>query len=167
MSKWRRPKGIYHRGSADWFVDLRMAGGASVNGVAAQNSIVGLYNDATDGSILHVLAAQGFCPTGSDEVDFLIAKGMFGTVQASNATRIFPWLGALAGKITAETTAVYPTGTQIWNSGTINGELSWPYDYPMCYLAPGWSLLAIPDAVDLLCQANFHWLVMGKNEGYY
>ncbi len=65
MSVFRKPKGQYVRNTGDWFFERAMGGSVTTVASVGQLSTASLYNDATDGSILHVIALEVFCATAS------------------------------------------------------------------------------------------------------
>ena len=55
MASYRRPKGVYTRGTPDWnYSRVATAGVYIDNGITQKFDEVGLYNNATDGSALFV-----------------------------------------------------------------------------------------------------------------
>ena len=167
MSKYRRPHGQYVRETADWFIDRRMAGGAYSGVVAGKFASVSLYNDATDGSVLHVIGATGNTFISPDTVDLYTHKGVLGTVVAGATTPITPFLTTLWGKIYTSSDAAATSDMGIWTLGLVNAPQPWPYNFPLCVLAPGFSLLCQGSTAGADVDMLFHWLVMGSAQGYY
>jgi hypothetical protein len=60
MGTWRRPKGTYVRPTADWFTDRAATVGGAFDPNAVLATTLDLYNNATDGTNLHVYRLWGF-----------------------------------------------------------------------------------------------------------
>jgi hypothetical protein len=54
MGTWRRPKGSYVRPTADFFIDRCAIGGVFYQSTAGKVPAIELFNNATDGTQLHI-----------------------------------------------------------------------------------------------------------------
>lgn len=167
MSKHRRPHGQYTRETADWFVDRRMAGSAYSPPVVGKYGSVILYNDATDGSILHVVALNLCTFVAASIVNVAFHQGAIGTLQPNAVVPIGPHFLQLPGKIyLSSDPATFQLPAVAILGGTNNPQF-WPHNFPLAYLNPGYALLCQTNLANCDFQAIFHWLAMGTNEGFY
>lgn len=79
MTTHRTPKGVYSRNTPDFFDYHGAFAGVSQLGSAANFTSVGLYNNATDGSYLHVYRVIISTVAGSNVIA-QVKPGTFGTI---------------------------------------------------------------------------------------
>ncbi len=166
MSRWRKPHGQYVRGTGDWFIDRMMSGGAAQLALTGFWAQVMLYNDAQDGSMLHVMGCVGTCTIAAGRVDAFLWNAVAGSIQPPNTTPINPFLGALAGSIYTNAASNNLFKAQVGTVGAVNDPAPWPHDYEMAIVPPGWSLVCQCNVKNGDCQASFNWLVMGHAQGF-
>ena len=167
MSRHRIPHGQYNRGTADWFVFNRMAGGNSQVAVAAAYSFVLLYNDASDGSMLHVIGAAAQTTTATNHISAFFHQGTMGSSFPNTTVRIVPNMGLLAGVLYVGSMGGFVQDVPLWDFGIPGNDTPWPYEWPICILPPGYGCLFMGNVVNANVFLSVHWLVMGKNEGYF
>jgi hypothetical protein len=166
MTIHRRPHGQYARNTPDWFSGRMMAGGWESAADTTHFSIVALYNDATDGSVLHVWAVHCFVQTATAYATVKLFFGTQGTLQTGTPAATNPHNPQLAGAIYG---GIVPAaiGTLIYEMGGGQNPTDWPGVFPFCFLVPGYSVCLVTSAVNTAINGAFMWAVMGKNEGYY
>jgi hypothetical protein len=167
VSKHRTPHGQYVRQTGDWFMSRRMAGGAGSAAVAAKYSQASLYNDASDGSILHVIGLSLTTATTQSNIGCYIIQGFMGAPLTSQPVPIGPFFKQLPGKFYFGSDAALVPALPIWVAGGLQAPAEWPHDFPVCFLNPGYSLVCQANVVNSDSRAVFHWLAMGTNEGFY
>jgi hypothetical protein len=166
MSKWRQPHGQYVRTTPDWFIDNHMFGGSASFAAVGKFSSVSLYNDATDGSTLHVYGLLSFTTTAATVIQVIVTLGTYGPAPQGVTQNVVPYRGLLAGSIYVNQVVDQNQNNTPWAFPTMNSAAPWPYDFPVAILPPGYSLVCEGQKIDADVWAYFHWLVMGKNEGY-
>jgi hypothetical protein len=167
MSRWRIPHGQYVRGTPDWFVWNRMAGSNAQIAVPAAYSFVLLYNDAGDGSMLHVIGAVAQTTTATNHVSAFFHQGAIGTNFPNTTVRTVPNMGQLNGALYTGSMGAFVPDVALWDFGQPGNDVPWPYEWPICILPPGYGLLFLGNIVNANVFVYAHWLVMGKNEGYF
>ena len=167
MSKFRKPHGQYVRATADWFSDRRMALAGNQVAVAGQSSTVSLYNDSTDGSTLHVVGLLGVSTTANNGINVLLTKGTVGTPNGADPVPLGPFPVMLAGHVYTGATLTPPGDPAIWALAFLQTQDAWPYEFAICILPPGWSLVGKSSIINATISMYFQWLVMGHNQGYY
>jgi len=148
MATHRRPKGTYTRPTADFFIDVACTVGGVFAAAAGSGAALDLYNNAADGSSLHVYnvwvgndAGQlyGVTAIHGHGANFLLNGA---TVVVPGPT---PW-----GQLYYDTVAAGFAGTFFPVGGTLLDRLfgnnvagtvdSWSTGGPICVLSPGYSL---------------------------
>lgn len=148
----RAPKGSYVRATPDWFTDaMAFAGAYQQASDTSHNAYVGLYNDAVDGSSLHVMAlGVEVEPTTNHTLGFIeqtLTSGFIGPYSALYAHGRAVRLNRPApyGQSRAANTPGGNTEEQIiLLGGAYSGLL----------VAPGWPLWILPPTYALWLQAN-------------
>lgn len=161
----RRPHGRYVRETMDWFGDRRMGGYSTSNGSPSFLSAVSLYNNSPTGNFLHVYSMTGHCASGY--VQCFLFNGTYGNLRSNSTWPITPTQQMLDGAIYGSSQAASPVNSPFWEMGFTNQQGTWPYDYLVCVLPPGWSLIGQGNANNQQVSMAFGWLVMGSNEGLY
>lgn len=153
------PLGVVNRPVPDWFASS-LSGGHVVQGnVAGQNSYVGIYNNASDGSIIRVYGVN-FNISANSFVYFEVFQGQQGTIYNADGAygSIDPRMGATWGQTINFSSAVC-LGTHI---GGISGFTGVSHTY-----APGWPLGIISAGYtfalqvrnqNITIEAAFFWL---------
>src|SRR5713226_5987207 len=108
MSVWRRPKGQYVRGTGDWFFDRFMFGGAKQIATPAVYSLILLFNNATDGSFLHVIDLEAFAVGSMNWVVRSQISGFLGTTDPTTYGPGAAFGQLLPGVIYTGTSATIP-----------------------------------------------------------
>ena len=99
MATYRQPKGTYTRPSTDFFAERCATGGVFWNANFNKSAVVELYNDATDGSYLHLYR-------------------LWVSVDAGGAYWVFRQDGTIGG-------TQVPTYPIISNAGALPGRISY------------------------------------------
>jgi hypothetical protein len=167
VSKFRVPHGTYVRDTPDWFDYRRVAGAGFSVATTAAYSHVSLYNNATDGSCLHVCGLAVQCLIAAGYVSVLLFAGHLGTTGNFASVPVSPVQLMGPGQIYAGQQAGFPAGPGIWTAGLNGGLDYWPYGFALCILQPGLSLMCVGSAQNAEVTAAFHWLVMGPEQGFY
>lgn len=174
MGTHRTPKGSYVRPTADFYIDRAASAGALVSVV--QTNIVpciDLYNNATDGSYLHVYGVN--MSTGGAGPAALRRLSGHGANLLGGNTPVIITAGALPGVLYWDKTAA----TVIWPSGVAPdggtdvapyyfNDLTSAVDYfnfggPLCVIPPGYSLRALitvgftTGTTTYVLAASFYW----------
>jgi hypothetical protein len=167
VSKHRIPHGTYSRGTPDWYVDRLMAGGGGLAAAGGAYSVIGLYNNATDGSMLHVWSVWAFEEAQTTTSSVEIVNSKFGTVQPGQAYNLFPFSGLLAGQITSLSPASQVGGNLIGFLGGGGFPERWQEQGPIAVLSPGTTLVVQTGTILRPLTATFYWVVLGPTQGYY
>jgi hypothetical protein len=170
MGTWRRPKGSYVRNTADWNIAQCASVGGAIQPSGNQGVVFDLFNNATDGSSLHVYEIFTF--TGGD--DIWTAYGVKGHSAnfVANASAIVignpgPW-GALYYGLTPSRGSL-PFDTVIsaaytfWDVSAIEQHTSAPG--PLMVVPPGYSMRVdqpsyISGARAVLLSATFYFVAL-------
>jgi hypothetical protein len=148
MGTTRRPKGTYVRPASDFFIHDTAMVGATYLSNAHLDAAIELFNNATDGSYLHVYKVM----LGNDGQGWYLGSIYHGNL-GSNATQPFsvvsnrarPWGMLYAGDLAP----LYPGSNPVsgsFFSGYLAGESfggssdQWMAPGPIAVLAPGYSL---------------------------
>jgi hypothetical protein len=148
MATYRRPKGSYSRPSPDFFIDSACTVGGVASAAAGTGAVLDLYNNASDGSSLHVYNV--WVGNDASELYGLTAlHGHGGTWLANGVTVIVPG-PAPWGQLYADTIAAqwpgtfFPVGTTIGDRLFMNNvagsQDTWRTGGPICVLSPGYAL---------------------------
>jgi len=122
--------------------------------VAAQNSFVSLYNDS---SAAQVIAMRDYAvnPTvGAGIEGFLVSQAKLGATPLQGISVYTPG-GAMPGQLLIGSVAALPTFNLFPTGGTT--APGWLHDFPMVVLAPGWSLTAYGNTLNLVLSVYFWW----------
>jgi hypothetical protein len=167
VSKFRVPHGTYVRNTPDWFDYRRLAGSAFIVASPANYSSVSLFNNATDGSTLHITGLTGFSTIAAAGIGVNIFQGAYGTLTGFAPVPVSPVQLIGPGVFyTNQTTPRLPV-RNVWMMGGPAAVTHWPYDYALCILSAGQSLVCETNIVNADVTACFHWLVMGPAEGFF
>lgn len=167
MSKWRKPHGTYVRSTPDWFDYRRLAGSAFETALAANYTSVSLYNNATDGSTLHVTGLTAFSTVPAASLEVPLFTGAYGTLSAFPVVPVSPAQLMGPGVFYINQSPTRLPIRYLWLMGNTGLPTHWPYEYAICILSPGQSLVVEASIVNAEVTACFHWLVMGPNEGFF
>lgn len=167
MSRFRKPHGAYVRDTQDWFADRRMGGGFYLTAPAGQKPSVSLFNDAADGSMLHVYGFGASTTVAGSQCAVAIRSGVLGSLAAGAAVPMTPFFASRAGNIYTSTDVTVSPDNIIWVIGLPNQFDAWPYTWPLCVLAPGYSLAVRSNANADFITVMFQWLSMGPDQGLY
>lgn len=152
MATYRRPKGSYTRATPDFFSDRAATVGAFYWPSTVLSTTFDLFNNARDGSSLHLWAAF----VGNDAAGLYSAtqiKGHGGTL-AANATAVITASAQLPGQLYIDTQAPQ-FSTLPWDKDTIFAN-PWVLDNeagslddlhsggPICIIQPGYSFRVFP-----------------------
>lgn len=140
MPSHRNPKGVYNRNSLDWFIDRAASVEAFADGLITINQLsCGVYNNATDGSVLLVYGLQA---TGKQTDSYVIQMQQGapdtpgGTLQMLN-----PLAPMIAGQAIASLTSPdFNGGPYIANFVSNGVTWSWPHPFPIAKVPPGYSV---------------------------
>jgi len=161
MPTRRRPKGVIIRPLPDWQGRQMMMGDSSNTELDTGVGQVGLYNNATDGSILVVwdlatnLAPKIGAAAPVCGCTVVMAKGLTSANQQTRPLHSeginFPgvcWTiqPVGSGLLPADYTTLQAPGT--WN---------WPHNWPFAYIYPGWSLVTQYNQDLQLFHSSFVW----------
>jgi len=152
MATYRRPKGSYNRPTPDFFADRAATVGAFYWPTAAVSTTFDLYNNASDGSSLHLWAAF----VGNDAAGLYAATQLkgHGANFARNSTAVITASGQLPGQLWIDTQAPQ-FSTLPWDKDTIYAD-AWVLDNeagsldnlhsggPICIIQPGYSFRVYP-----------------------
>lgn len=154
-----RPRGTVVRHPADWFSTL-LAGGWANNGPCVGNRTgIGLYNDATDGSVIRVYGISVNVGTNGDLglKSFQGTNGVRFTGEGAPAY-IDPRQGTPWGQIWTQATAS-GVGKQVGGRVALMGFVyDWDEPYPLAIIPPGytWSVETVSTNIQMYCA--FRWL---------
>lgn len=158
-------KGSYVRNRADWYA-LRLAATKIYQfQAAAQYTYVGLYNNATDGSLLYVVhAAWNSTQTGT--CFFGATMGNLFT-NTSPAHTLYPPSAAPPGIVGSWTSAtdlfnVGGTSTPAYCEVGSQQDRSWEWqsDFPLAIVPPGWTVAFEERTIAQDLSASFWWLAL-------
>lgn len=140
------PIGVTSRPLADRFGSLLSAGHAVQSGATGNNSYVGVYNNATDGTVLRIYAVS-IGVAGNQFVYFEWVSGNPGTLYTGDGAygAVDPRAYATPGQMITFNSAVC-VGSHI-------GGLICQAGSPSTY-APGWPLAVIPPSYSFLLQGR-------------
>lgn len=140
------PLGVVNRPVPDWFASSLSGGHIVSNAVAGQVSYAGLYNNASDGSVIRVYGVN-FNLSSTSFVLFEVFQGQGGALYNLDGAygSIDPRIGATWGQTTAFASAVC-LGTHI---GGISGFTGTSHTY-----APGWPLAVISPGYSFALQVR-------------
>jgi hypothetical protein len=118
----------------------RCLGGAAVLGGAENYSAVGLYNNS---QAAHVLIVWNAYPLGPE-----LTSGLNIVPPGQTWASAAPGIPAVGGEAVGPGQLVTASFTANPSPGQLiavppGGFPAWPYDYPICVLQPGYSLLVI------------------------
>lgn len=161
------PHGQYVRQTPDWFIEKMMSGAESAAAAAGALSSVFLYNDSTDGSMLHVWQVYAWAHDAANaaQVGINTVPVNFGPFSKGNASNPVAFQPMYAGQVWYGHAVGFAIRRIFWLSG--NQSMLWQASSPLAVLAPGDALFVLSSANNVQVDAAFHWLVMGRNEGYY
>lgn len=165
-ARFRNPHPKLTANTPEYFVSRMMAGGADGGPVAGQQGIVLLYNNATDGSVLHVWGVHCWVSTSTDWAWARVGTGTAGTLQPNAIAHLSPLAPQLAGQIYSGAVAG-PPGTVFYAMGGGGVPFDWPGQHPFAILSPGQCLNLATVNFNEHIAGSFTWAVMSKNEGYY
>ena len=170
MATYRQPKGTYTRPSTDFFAERCATGGVFYKSNLGKSAAVELYNDATDGSYLHVYRVWIQNDAGGGYWVFRQDGTMGGTSVPTYP--IISNVGLLPGRISYADADninwIAPTPFVLAGYFAGNNEAGTQDTYsapgPVCILAPGASLRALAPAggpTDFgIMAANFYWAAL-------
>lgn len=142
------PLGVVNRPVPDWFASSLSGGHVVQNAVAGQNSYVGIYNNASDGSVIRVYGVAFFL-NNSSFVYFEVFQGQQGSIYNADGEygSIDPRVGSTWGQTINFSSAVC-LGRHI---GGISGYGSIVNQY-----APGWPIGIVP--------AGYTWALQTRSQ---
>lgn len=165
----RKPKGSYTRHTTDWFLSRCAIGGVFVNTGAGNGAAVELYNNAVDGSNLHIYKLW----VGNDAAGAYWVTRQTGTMGGT-ACKTYPVVSsgaALPGLINYATVAQV-----VWGPGAFampafigadneaGSQDEFSVDGPFCVLVPGDSLTVYNPVGGALGQGilgvTFYWAAL-------
>ena len=166
----RRPKGSYTRHTTDWFIGRCAIAGVFFIPTNTNAGLVELYNNATDGSNLHVYRIWVWTAASGGYVVTRQTGTMGGT-----QVQTYPVVSqgaALWGLVNYGTTAgiSYPPATPFALPGMVAGDNyagsqdTFGADGPICVLQPGDSLRAYTPWASAISNGEiactYYWAVM-------
>jgi hypothetical protein len=156
-------KGSYIRPSGDWFVRRMMSRNWYITTTSGQYTYLGVYNNATDGSNLYVVALRWNHATIMDTV-------FVGTIQGNPL--VSPNPGATLNPIVAVGPGLmggFTSATDLlavrYGAGGAAAELGshsdtsydWPYNFPVAMVPPTWCVVLETHAQNQDLGATFWW----------
>ena len=166
MSKYRRPRGRLIQTTPDWFIDRMMGGSYNQALNAASNSFIELYNDANDGSVLHVWSLHIWAQSATTQGNCFLYAGTQGALIANDTFALNPIAPNRFGKIYAGNGSI-GLQNKIYTMSGNNTPTDWYQVWPFCTLPPGWGLLVATGVVNVALSAGFMWCSMSPMEGMY
>lgn len=150
MGTWRTPKGSYFRSTGDFFIDRAATVGGYYRPSATRATTIDLYNNAQDGSTLHVYRVW----VGNDaSAEYGMTK-LFGHGAnfLQNAVPVVTGNPTLPGQAYWDTIppqyvpTFSPTDTPLSDAFIADNEAgsqdAWATPGPICVLPPGYSMRA-------------------------
>jgi hypothetical protein len=164
-ASYRRPKGVVVRSLPDWNSTNLMSGaqfnlGATVN----HTSDAGLYNDATDGSLLvlwHLSVAVSYVVNTTITLPAALAGFTVLNPGGSAASNLYNSQPARAGAVWSgfdifDTTAL----DDEWVFPLSGGAYQWPHEWPIAIIPPGMSFALEVNGPCGLAWFSFIWEVV-------
>jgi hypothetical protein len=170
MATYRRPKGSYSRPTTDFFLSQCMIGGVYYYPTNGSGGTIELYNNATDGSALHVYRIWSANDASGPYFITRQQGSMGGTpvpsypVVSQGAPQ--PGLISYADSAAPYTFPPYATAQPAFiatdnEAGTTD---EWGADGPICVLMPGDSLRVINNLAGVgsagFIAATFYWAAL-------
>lgn len=159
MAQNQRPIGVVSRPVPDWFSSYMSGGHALQAAVAGQNSYIGVYNNASDGSVMRVYAITPNCSSATF-VYLETIQGQPGTLYTADNPygAIDPRIGATWGQLFTFTSAVC-IGTHL--SAVVaqaNTDRMFAPGWPLAIVPPGYSFALQTRNVNVQIESGFWWL---------
>jgi hypothetical protein len=148
MATYRRPKGSYTRPTPDFFINSACTVGGVTSAAAGTGAALDLYNNALDGSSLHVYTVW----VGNDASELYgitALHGHGGTFLANGVSVIVPgptpWGQLYVDTVPAQWSGTfYPAGTslsdRLYMNDVAGSQDRWHTGGPICVLSPGYAL---------------------------
>lgn len=170
MATYRRPKGSYTRPTADFFLSQMMIGGVFFRPADGFSGVVELYNNATDGSALHVYKLW----VGNDAGGAYWVTRQAGT-QGGTAVTSYPVVSqgapqpglinyASAGQVNWDTPAQFVMPAYIGGDNEAGSLDDYSAPGPICVLMPGDSLQVFSPSISGIsagiCAVTFYWAAL-------
>lgn len=133
-----------------------MAGRSFLGGLAGTLAFVGVFNNSQAGFYLVVQGCEVWTPNGPATAVMELISGNPFTVQVGEANPIDATQNAGPGIMVTGYNGTCLGGHLIELPLTTSG-FSWPYPYPLAYVAPGYMLAAQGGGAALGVQAGFMW----------
>jgi hypothetical protein len=146
MAANQKPRGSVIRPVPDWFASSLSGGHAIQGAVAGQNSYVGIYNNASDGSVIRIYATD-FGVSANSFVYFEVFQGQQGTLYNADGAygSINPSVGTTWGQTINFASAVC-LGSHVGGRQGFAGQDT--------FHAPGWPLGIIPPGYTFALQVR-------------
>jgi hypothetical protein len=145
VGTWRRPKGSYVRPTGDFFIDRAATVGGFFVPSALLNTSLDLYNNATDGSNLHVYRL--WVHNDAETLYFATRVKGHGATLMQNAVPVVVGAGALPGQLYYDTQpqlgATFPVDTPLSDAYYFGDESGFQAGFaapgPLAVILPGFS----------------------------
>lgn len=153
------PPGVVNRPVPDWFASS-LSGGHVVQGaVVGQNSYAGVYNNASDGSVIRVYGVN-FSVNSNTFVYFEVFQGQQGTIYNADGAygSIDPRIGTTWGQTINFASAVC-LGTHVGGISAFNGvSHTYAPGWPLGVISPGYTFALQVRNTNITIEAAFFWL---------
>lgn len=158
-------KGSYHRNRPDWYI-LRLAATKIYQpAVPSQYTYCGLYNNATDGSLLYLLKAA-FSSGSADTAFFGQTTGnLFTTTSPTHSLYPpTPTPPGIVGSWTSTTDLfnVPGIGTPAYFEVGSHNDTSWEWlsDFPLAVIPPGYTAAFERQTIAFDLACSFWWVAL-------
>ena len=161
-------KGTLARPSGDWFVRRMMNRNAYQPSVTGQYAYLGVYNNASDGSVIYIQALR-FTHLSITDTAFV------GTIQQN--LLVSPAPGLMLDPTAPQGPGLmgaFPSATDLllarYGSGGASAELGshdrsfydWPYDFPVAVVPPTWCCILQSHSTSDDLGAAFWWYAVKR-----
>lgn len=158
-------KGSYTRNRPDWYI-LKLAATKIYQPQAgAQYTYVGLYNNATDGSLIYIVHAawnSGF--TGTCFFGQVMGNLFTATSPSHGLYPPTPTPPGIVGSWTSATDLFNVGGTSTPAYCEVGSQLDksweWQGDFPLAVIAPGWTAAFEERTIAQDLSASFWWAAL-------
>lgn len=155
------PLGVIARSLPDRFASKLAGGEAYQNAVVGQVSYVGIFNNASDGSVLRIYSVH-LAVSASTRITWGSAQGNPGTLFT--ATQPYGAIDssspALPGQLITATSAVC-ISTHVGGLSALTGAASfYAPGWPLAIIRPGYSFLVETSNVNTYVECGMVWLVV-------